>query len=365
MRYYPIFLDLSTSKVIFSGAGDIAAAKIRLLLKTMADIHVFGLSPCSDVLDWASTDKITFTPRLLESSDLANAKLVYAANGDDELDSSVCSLARVSGVLVNVVDDLHSSDFLTPALVDRDPVIVAIGTEGTAPVLARRIKSDIEESLPTSTGILARLASEFRPIIGRWRDAKRRREFWHQFFFHSGPRAMSESGVAGVRRELSVLHDAMATTTDSGKGYVSFIGTGTGDPELLTLKARNRLFGADIVLYDSAVDSSILELARREATLLCVDDHAIDSLFCDAFDGSHIVRLSPGAGDDSHWHSEQDILIESGISYETIPGVSASADGASADVASADVASADAASTFFPFATRMSRTSSPIHSEVN
>ena len=145
MRYYPVFLDLEGQRVVFSGAGEHAAAKIKLLLKTTADILVVGENPCADVLRWAQEEKIRFSNQMLKADHVENARLVYGANDDEALDKQAVSLGKAAGALTNIVDNLEASEFLTPAMVDRDPVTVAIGTEGTAPILARRIKSEIEE----------------------------------------------------------------------------------------------------------------------------------------------------------------------------------------------------------------------------
>ena len=141
MRYYPVFLDLKDRDVVFSGAGSAAEAKIRLLLKTPARIAVYGENPSPALRQWAGEGRITLAERAIDWDDVSNARLVYGANGDRELDRRAVELGRWAGALTNIVDNLEESEFLTPAIVDRDPVTVAIGTEGTAPVLARRIKA--------------------------------------------------------------------------------------------------------------------------------------------------------------------------------------------------------------------------------
>ena len=140
MRHLPISLNLRGQRVVIAGAGETALAKLRLLLKTEANLLVFGAAPMTEIAGLASAGKFTLVQRAVESADLAGARLVYAANGDAAADARVVGLAHAAGVLCNSVDNLEASDFLTPAIVDRDPVTVAIGTEGCAPVLARQIK---------------------------------------------------------------------------------------------------------------------------------------------------------------------------------------------------------------------------------
>ncbi len=167
MQTYPIFLKLAGRRVVFSGAGDHAAAKIKLLLKTEARIAVYGTAPCDDVLRWAAEGRIAYADRAIADGDTLCARLVYGANDDAVEDARAVALGRQAGALTNIVDNLEASEFLTPAIVDRDPVVVAIGTEGTAPVLARRIKAGVEEMLPASTGPLARIANTFRSKAAR------------------------------------------------------------------------------------------------------------------------------------------------------------------------------------------------------
>lgn len=130
-------------------------------MKTKAALHVFAPDPAAEIVDWQAAGKLTLHRRPLAAADLPGARLFYAADEDDTLDAENAALAHAAGVLVNIVDNLHDSEFITPAIVDRDPVTVAIGTEGAAPVLARAIKADLEERLPVTLGPLALSAKAF------------------------------------------------------------------------------------------------------------------------------------------------------------------------------------------------------------
>ncbi len=340
MRFYPAFIRLEGETVVFSGAGDHAAAKIALLLKTEARIRVFDANPVDRVLAWHREGRIELIGRPIRNGDADGARLVYGANDDTQEDERAVTIGRQAGALSNIVDNLQDSDFLTPAIVDRDPVTVAIGTEGTAPVLARKIKSEIEEMLPASTGPLARIGNAFRPVAARLKSARNRRNFWTRFFFSDGPKALQQEGEAGVKRTLARLFDETNAERNEA-GEVALIGTGPGDPELLTLKARRKLHEADVVLHDRLVTPEILELARREATVICVgkkgygpswkqDD--INALILDhAHKGHRVARLK--SGDPAIYgrlDEEIDVLEEAGIDWEIVPGItSASAAAAS------------------------------------
>ena len=341
MQYFPIFLRLSGELVVVSGAGSAAVAKLRLLRKTEARLVVFGLDPNPDVLSWHGSGALRHETRVLESADLEGAALLYCANEDSGEDSRAAALARDRGIPVNIVDNLEESDFITPAIVDRDPVAVAIGTEGAAPVLARHLKAAIEEQLPGSLGALARIGQAFRPLAKRLPGGRARRAFWTEFFARRGPRSFATDGENGARRALHALCEESAVGAGPA-GWVSLVGAGPGDPELLTLRARNRLHDADVVIHDRLVAPQILECARREAEWIQAgkkgfgaswSQTAINALMVrHARAGRHVVRLK--SGDPAVFgrlDEEIEALEAAGIHWEVVPGVTAAA-GAAADM---------------------------------
>ena len=169
MRHFPIFLELSGRRVAVSGAGPVAVPKLRLLLKTDSNIAVYGRRPVPLVREWATDGRVELFEREIESADVDGAALLYCANDDPDSDSRAAAMGKQAGALVNIVDNLDGSEFITPAVVDRDPVVVAIGTEGAAPVLARKLKSDFELQLPISLGPLAEAGRAFRSTAARLR----------------------------------------------------------------------------------------------------------------------------------------------------------------------------------------------------
>ncbi len=266
MRHFPIFLDLTGRRVLFSGAGDISESKIRLVMKTAAIIEVYGHDPNRQIREWANTGRIKLSRRRLQDADIGNAVLLYCANGQTRPDRDAARLAEARGVLVNVVDNLEDSHFITPAIVDRNPVTVAIGTEGAAPVLARLIKSDLETRLPVATGALARIARSFRGRAALIRSPRKRREFWARFFGREGPEAWSMGGEAAtVDRLKGLLVESLAELPE--KGSVHFIDASPGDPDFLSVRSKRLLESADRVVHDKDVAPAILELARREAQI--------------------------------------------------------------------------------------------------
>lgn len=336
MRHYPVFLDLRSRRIIVSGAGETALAKLRLLIKTEATIQVFGTDPDAGVIALASENRIVLQPRPLQAGDVADAALFYAANDEPTEDHRVAEIARAEGALVNVVDNLEASAFITPALVDRDPVTIAIGTEGAAPVLARKIKAEIEAMLPAKLGILARIAQAFRPRAEHLPTGRIRRAFWTKFYGGAGEAALNNGGERAVAEQLDTLYAETIANADNSQtaseGHVSLVGAGPGDPELLTLKARRILHEADVVLYDRLVSGDILELARREAFLLetgktgfgeGMSQDDINALIIDhAHKGHHVVRLK--SGDPAVFgrlDEETDALDAAGIAWDIVPGI--------------------------------------------
>ena len=339
MQHFPIFVALAGRRVVLSGGGDAAIAKLRLLLKTEANLTVITPAPAKEIETWEAEGKLRIIRRAMEPGDATCAVLFYAADEDEAEDARTVALARADGALTNTVDNLQDSQFITPAIVDRDPVTVAIGTEGAAPVLARAIKADLEERLPTQLGTLARIGKAFRKAADALPMGRKRRDFWADYYFNQGPRAIAE-GEDAVRPALETLLEQHLNAQDK-VGHVSFVGGGPGDPELLTLKARKALDTADVVIHDRLISTEILELARREAILIdagkegfgpSMKQEDIDALIVKhAKAGAQVVRLK--SGDPTVFgrlDEELDACNDAGISWNIVPGITA----ASASVAS-------------------------------
>lgn len=340
MRHFPIFLDLADRRVLVAGDGPVAEAKLRLLLKTSAQLELFAPAPTPALTALAAAHSLPLHRRTVTQDDFGGTALVYAAQGEAARDAETAALARAAGVLVNVVDDLEASDFITPALVDRDPVTVAIGTEGTAPVLARAIKAAMEERLPQHLGTLARAARDFRSAAEALPQGRARRDFWTDFHFQTGPMVLESHGEAALPAAL----DGLLTRHMAAKpapGRVDLVSAGPGDPELLTLRARRLLDRADVVIHDRLVAPAILELARREAAFVAVGKEGfgpsvpqeeINVLMLEhARRGAHVVRLKGGdASIFGRLDEEIAALDAAGIDWAVTPGVTAASAAAAA-----------------------------------
>src|SRR6056297_325814 len=341
MKHFPVFLSVEGRRIVLSGGGEAALAKLRLILKTEARIEVFSPTPAPEIVAWADENRLTLHRRALAAGDALGAVLFYAADEDATEDARTAAIAEAEGVLVNIVDNLEDSRFITPAIVDRDPVTVAIGTEGAAPVLARAIKADLEARLPATLGSLARIGKAFRAVADILPMGRTRRDFWSEYYFDAGPRAIADSGEDGVRPALERLLARHRAAPAHRPGHVAFVGAGPGDPDLLTLKARKALDTADVVIHDRLVPSEILELARREATLIeagkkgfgpATTQATINALIAEhAGNGARVVRLKGGdPAVFARLDEEIEAVIAAGLSYTVIPGITAASASAAA-----------------------------------
>ncbi|NBT30713.1 MAG: uroporphyrinogen-III C-methyltransferase [Rhodobacteraceae bacterium] len=327
MQHFPIFVNLAQQKVVLSGGGEAALAKLRLLLKTDANIVVYAADPSVDLLRLAAEDKLKLVLRPLAAGDVSGTVLFYAANEDATEDARVSAVAKAEGALVNIVDNLQDSAFITPAIVDRDPVVVAIGTEGAAPVLARKIKADLEERLSPRLGLMARVGKAFRHAVEALPMGPRRRAFWADYYD-------ADLGTEEQARDrLTALLDGHLSQQTSA-GHVDLVGAGPGDPELLTLQARKALDRADVVIYDRLVAPEILELARREAILIDAgkegfgpstsQDDINEMIVEHGQNGAYVVRLKSGDPTVFGRLEEEITAIEAaGLSYRVQPGITA------------------------------------------
>lgn len=336
MKYFPIFVDLDDRRVLVVGGGEAVAQKVRLLLKTAARIVVVSDEICEELRDLARIGRIEVQEREFLPSDLEDTALVFVASGDADLDGRIAALARAWDIPVNVVDKPDLCSFITPAIVDRDPVVVAIGTEGTAPVLAQGIKARLESVLPDRLGALARKAGRLRPRVAETlQSGARRRAFWRNFFFGPVRDAFLADDDGAFQHRVDQALDEHSEGDDA-VGRVALVGAGPGDPELLTLKAQRLLQDADVIVYDRLVGRKVLEYARRDAERVAVgktpgrpspaQDEINRTLITHALKGKLVVRLKGGDPYIFGRGAEELSALEAvGIPVEVVPGITAAA----------------------------------------
>ena len=271
MRFLPLFADLSSGAVALIGAGAPARAKLRLLRSAGANVRWFsGDVDVSDelLMALASPGRVAIDPSDPLQADYADFVAVIAATGDAR-DAVIAERARASNTFVNVVDRPDLSNFIMPAIVDRGEVVVAIGTGGASPVLARRLRERIEAVLPARVGDLAALMVAIANNLPRRVTPWSLRCFWERVI--DGP--IGIAALAGRRRQaeagiVSAIEEPRAPEQKSG--VVHLVGAGPGDPDLLTLRALQALQNADVVFYDELITPEILDRARRDAERIFV-----------------------------------------------------------------------------------------------
>jgi uroporphyrin-III C-methyltransferase / precorrin-2 dehydrogenase / sirohydrochlorin ferrochelatase len=335
MDYLPIFVDLRDRLVVVVGGGVVAHRKIEHLLKAHARVRVVSPELCADLALYRDHGRIDYRPLLFSPSLIEGATLVVAATDDVDVNDAVAVAARERGVLVNVVDDGPRCTFIFPAIVDRSPLIVAVGTGGSSPTLARRVRTQIEALLPARLGRLAEFAARWRGNVRQaFPDLPSRLKFWDGFF--NGP--VANSVVAGseqdAQRAMQSSLDQAQGASGSARGEVYLIGVGPGDPDLLTLRAQQLLQQADVILHDRLVPDAILDRARRDAERINVgktpgshehtQDYINELLLEHARRGRRVARVK--GGDPfifGRGGEELAVLREAGIPVVVVPGITA------------------------------------------
>jgi uroporphyrin-III C-methyltransferase / precorrin-2 dehydrogenase / sirohydrochlorin ferrochelatase len=332
MDYFPIFLRLAGEPVLVVGGGEVAARKIDLLLRASARVRVIAPELVPGLAERAAAGEIAHLATEFRPEHLDGVRLAIAATDKHAINAWVARQAERRNIPVNVVDDRELSRFIVPAIVDRSPVVVAVGSSGDAPVLTRRLRERLETFLPQRLGALAKLAGKLRPTIkARIDSPARRRRFWENFF--------DGTVAADVLAGRSVDAAEIASTLQTGEqhaGEVVLVGAGPGDPGLLTLRALRALQNADVILYDRLVSAEVLDLARRDAERIYVGKAAggeqvaqdeINALLVQlAQQGKRVCRLK--GGDPfifGRGGEELEALAAAGVRFEVVPGVTAAA----------------------------------------
>ena len=339
MKYFPLFADLRGRDCLVVGGGERTAQKLRLLLRAGARPTVLTEQANREIRAWASEGKVHIQEAALEGRgwpavDLSAYALIVIADAPEDLTKTLSAAARKANIPVNVVDRPDLSNFVTPGIVDRDPVLVAIGSSGAAPVLVRRLREQIERLLPARLGALARFAQRYRATVTETGVDGSPRRFWEAFF--DGP--IARLVLAGRKREAAdaMLQRINAAPADEESGSVALVGAGPGDPDLLTLRALRAMQDADVVVYDRLIGDGILDLVRRDAERIYVGkapgNHTLDQdginalLAARAREGRRVVRLK--GGDPflfGRGGEELAYLRDRGITVEVIPGITAAA----------------------------------------
>jgi uroporphyrin-III C-methyltransferase/precorrin-2 dehydrogenase/sirohydrochlorin ferrochelatase len=335
MQHLPLFADLEHRAVLVVGGGIVAERRVTLLLEARAAVTVIAPELTERLAELAAEGRIGHWPRAYSGESLEPYWLVVAATDDRAVNSTVAAAAEAAKRFCNVVDDQELCTFIMPAIVDRSPVTIAIGSSGLSPVLARWIKGVIETLLPARLGALAELA-------GRWRlrvreqvpDTTERRHFWERVV--TG--VVAEHAFAGRDADAEqALESALASWGSDDvarRGEAYLVGAGPGGIDLITIRGRQLLATADVVLYDRLASAELLQYARRDAELICVgktprrpsiSQKQLNRLLVSLVkSGKRVCRLK--GGDPfvfGRGGEELEALAEAGLKFQVVPGVSA------------------------------------------
>jgi uroporphyrin-III C-methyltransferase/precorrin-2 dehydrogenase/sirohydrochlorin ferrochelatase len=334
MTYFPVFFDLESQKVLVVGGGQVALRKLTLLERSGAASTVVAPELADEIRQRADAGKIRAVVREFVPEDLDGARLVIVATPRRALNRWIATLSEARGIPVNVVDDREASRFIVPALIDRDPVLIAVSTAGAAPVLARRLREQLEAAIPKRIGEFASWLRALRQTARRrLRGVDERRRFFEEIVDGPAARRFVAGDVLGARRIAQQLLGGKSTAAPAS-GEVTLVSAGPGDPELLTLKALRALQDADVILHDRLVPAGVLEMARRDAARICVGKAAggigstqeeIHALLIEhARQGKRVVRLKGGdAFIFGRGGEELEALHRAKVNFSVIPGVTA------------------------------------------
>lgn len=333
MNYFPIFLDLNNRLCLLVGGGEIATRKGRLLAKAGARLRVVALDISAELRELVAHQQGELYEREYHATDLTDCVLVIAATDDTSLNEIVSRDAQARNLPVNVVDNPALCTYITPAIIDRSPLVIAVSSGGEAPVLARLLRAKLETLVPLNYGRLAGLASRWRDRVkARFADTDQRRRFWEKILQGPAAELMLNGQEAAAEQILTTAIAQQDGPLTQGEVYL--VGGGPGDPELLTLRALRLMQQADVVLYDRLVSPEVMELVRRDAERIYVgkrrSEHAmrqenINQLLVDlARQGKRVLRLK--GGDPfifGRGGEEIELLAENNIPFQVVPGITA------------------------------------------
>ena len=233
MQALPLFHKLVGQPVIVLGAGEAAVAKRRLVERA-------GGVP-------------------MPEND-PTARLAFVAIDDEAEARAAVARLKARGLLVNATDRPELCDFTVPSLIDRDPVMIAVGTGGVSAGLAKAVRLRLDALLPPDLGALARALQAARGALRRrWPDPGARRRALDAALADGGPldplRPVSENAVA----------DWLHSDVETAAGQTVEIVLASHDPDDLTLRAARLLGSADMIVHDGSVPSAILDRARADA----------------------------------------------------------------------------------------------------
>ncbi|WP_201580210.1 siroheme synthase CysG [Psychrobacter sp. Pi2-52] len=362
MNTFPLFFKLEDRKVLIVGGGEVALRKADLLSRAGACITILAPDISHELQALLTDSKHEFIYENYNKTYMSGVRVIIAATDDETLNHQIHADATELNIPVNVVDTPHLCDFIFPAIIDRNPIVIGISSNGKAPVLARLLRARLETLIPQGYGKLAKLAGEFRSEVkAKIPTLTGRRQFWERAFEGQVSQLMfagnETEATAQLKADLDSTAAAISKKSDDANavketdtiastlsdesekelpavGEVYIVGAGPGDPELLTFKALRLMQQADVVFYDALVSPQVLDLCRRDADKVFVgkkrSNHTVaqlginELLVTHAKQGRRVVRLK--GGDPfifGRGGEEIESLRAHNVPYQVVPGITA------------------------------------------
>ncbi|PQY38349.1 siroheme synthase CysG [Cronobacter sakazakii] len=332
MDHLPIFCQLRHRACLLVGGGDVAERKARLLLEAGAALTVNALAFAPQFEAWAKQGMLRLVQGEFNASLLDDCWLAIAATDDDAVNNQVSEAAEARRIFCNVVDAPKQASFIMPSIIDRSPLMVAISSGGTSPMLARLLREKLEALLPQHLGKVAGYAGQLRRRVKQtFASMSERRRFWEKFFVND---RLAQSLANDDEQAVNRITETLLSEPLDDRGEVVLVGAGPGDPGLLTLKGLQQIQQADIVVYDRLVSDEIMNLVRRDADRVfvgkragyhCVPQEEINQILLrEAQRGKRVVRLK--GGDPfifGRGGEELETLCDAGIPFSVVPGITA------------------------------------------
>lgn len=297
MKLFPLFADLLDRPVLVVGGGEVALRKARALLEAGAQVTVGAPQLCAELEQAVQEGEVVWLPGVFSPDWVREVWLVVAATDQREVNRAVAAAGAARCCWVNVVDDPELSHFQVPAVIDRNPLTVAISSAGAAPMLARRVREQMEAALDPALGPLATLLAQYRAAIQQaYPVLKQRRDFYEQMLDSAVARHLRLGQHQAAERELQTL---LAAARQPSRGSIVLLGVGPGDAGSLTLAGLRALNRADLLLVPQEIPGDILALARRDAERVMAPQQLQawgEILRARAVAGECAVALTLGAG---------------------------------------------------------------------
>ncbi|WOZ77814.1 siroheme synthase CysG [Kosakonia sacchari] len=332
MDHLPIFCQLRDRQCLLVGGGDVAERKARLLMDAGARLTVNALTFVPQFTVWAEEGMLTLVEGEFSETLLDACWLAIAATDDEAVNQRVSDAAEQRRIFCNVVDAPKQASFIMPSIIDRSPLMVAVSSGGTSPVLARLLREKLESLLPQHLGYVAHFAGTLRSRVKKqFASMSERRRFWEKLFVND---RLAQSLANQDTSSVEKITEKLLTEPLDNRGEVVLVGAGPGDAGLLTLKGLQQIQQADVVVYDRLVSDEIMNLVRRDADRVfvgkragyhCVPQEEINQILLrEAQSGKRVVRLK--GGDPfifGRGGEELETLCHAGIPFSVVPGITA------------------------------------------